>query len=222
MNRFKKEAVNLRESGYSYAMIGERLGIAKSTLSTWFRDVPFKPNKEVLKRIQYGPIKSATKSHNQRIAESEALRLQGIQDVGKLSSRDKLLLGIGLYIGEGSKLNEQIQVVNSDPAVIKAMIHWFVTHCGLEKENMCIALHVYPDTNIQAAMRFWKDQTGLQDSNFNKTQIDRRTNKSKIKHNSLPHGTADLRVRSNGNPEKGVRLYRRLRGWLDGALGQMH
>jgi len=216
MNKFRAEAAKLRKSGYSYTMISRELGIAKSTLSEWLSDEPFTPNKEVLDRIQFGPIKSAAKRHNQRLAETARLRKEGALELGQISKRDLWLLGLGLYIGEGAKKNEQIQFSNADPDAIKIMIRWFIECCGVTRENLNICMHLYPDNNEVQAEAFWKKVTGL--VNFRKTYIDRRKNKSKMKRSSLPYGTVHIRVRSNGDPEKGVRLFRRIRGWMDGAL----
>ena len=124
MNNLRKHAQTLRDMGYSYNMINLKLGIAKSTLSNWFKDKPFIPNKDVLQRIQYGPIKAAERSHNKKVAEINNLLNIGIKEVGTLNRRDLWLLGIGLYIGEGTKTYENVRIINSDPAVIKLAVKW--------------------------------------------------------------------------------------------------
>jgi len=114
-NVVKRKATKLRDAGYSYKIINASLEISKSTLSNWFKDKPFIPNKEVLNRIQYGPIKSAEKSHNKKVAEIRKLLEVGVKEIGLLSRRDLWLLGIGLYLGEGTKTYENVRIVNSDP-----------------------------------------------------------------------------------------------------------
>lgn len=213
-------AEKLRSTGYSYNMISRRLGIAKSTLSNWFKDQPFTPNREVLERIQYGPIRSGEKAHNRRVQEIVTIKRTGIKELGELSTRDLWLLGLGLYIGEGNKSHETICIVNSDPNVIKLTIKWFKEICELEDKNITVAIHLYPDNNIWECFKFWSRITGLPIENFRKVQIDTRTNKLSIKKRKLPYGTAHIKVISSGNPERGVRLYRRLAGWIEGALSQ--
>ncbi|MBI3534069.1 MAG: hypothetical protein HY072_01080 [Deltaproteobacteria bacterium] len=220
-NQIKMEAEKLRDAGYSYNMICKHIGAAKSTLSNWFRDRPFTPNKEVLKRIQYGPIKSAEKSHNKKVREIQELKQVGIREVGTLSERDIWLLGLGLYIGEGTKAFENIRIINSDPAVIKLAVKWFKKICGLADENITVTLHIYPDNNLEECINFWSEVTQLPRRNFRKTQIDVRQNKSKIKRNKLPYGTAHIAAISGGVKEKGVQLYRRMDGWMLGALSQI-
>ncbi|MDP1689093.1 MAG: hypothetical protein Q8L47_03100, partial [bacterium] len=201
-------------------MISNKLDISKSTLSNWFRDRKFVPNQKVLNRIQYGPLKVATQNHNRKVEEIKKLNEIGSKEIGALSHRDLWLLGLGLYIGEGSKSHEHIRIINSDPDVIKLSIKWFKEICNSSDENITIMIHLYPDNNIQKSLKFWRSVTGLPKTNFRKTQVDRRENKSQIKKGKLPHGTAHITIVSNGDPEKGVRLYRRIGGWMMGALSQ--
>ncbi len=221
MNQLKIEAQKLRDTGYSYNMINAKLGVAKSTLSNWFKDRPFAPNQEVLQRIQYGPIVSGERAHNRRVKEIQTMRGVGIREIGKLSKRDLWLLGLGLYIGEGNKSHETTCIVNSDPNVIKLAVKWFKEICGLEDKNITVTIHLYPDNNIWECFKFWSKITGLPTENFRKVQIDTRTKKLKIKSRKLPYGTAHIRAVSKGNPERGVKLYRRLGGWIEGSLSQI-
>ncbi len=211
----------MRDAGYSYNLINKKLGISKSTLSSWFRELPFNPNSLVTKRIKLGPLKSAQKRHNAKVAEIQALRLSGAKELGSLTRRDLWLLGLGLYIGEGAKNNELIRIINADPKVIKLAIYWFKKICGLTNDNITIAIHLYPDNNITDSLNFWEQVSGLPRKNFRKTQVDRRTNKTAIKKHKLPYGTAHLNIISGGNPLNGVQLYRKLNGWMHGALSQI-
>lgn len=210
----------MRDGGYSYNMISQMLGIGKSTLSNWFKDRPFTPNKAVLKRIQYGPIKSAEKKHNLKVKEIIELRKAGARELGKLNKRDLWLLGLGLYIGEGTKSHEIIRVINSNPDVVKLAIKWFKDTCGVTNNNITISIHLYPDNNIKKCLEYWGKITGLPVLNFRKTQVDYRKNKLSQKHGKLPYGTAHITIIGRGDPEKGVKLHRRISGWIAGALSQ--
>ncbi len=222
MNIFKKQAFKLRLKGFSYNLIHKKLGVAKSTLSDWFREVPYTPNDQVLKRIKFGPLRSAEKRHNEKVQAITDTRQIGIKEIGKLSKRDLWLLGLGLYIGEGTKSYEIIRIINSNPEVIKLAVHWFKNICCLDEKNITIALHLYPDNNELACIKFWEKVTGLPRTNFRKTQIDRRKDKKAIKKQKLPYGTAHVTIVSNGDSEKGVRLYRKMEGWILGALTQIN
>ena len=201
-------------------MIHEAIGVSKSTMSSWFKDKSFTPNYEAVKRTQYGPLKSGQESHNKRVKEIERLRKKGIEELGLVSKRDLWLLGLGLYIGEGGKTIESVRLVNSDPVVITLAIKWLREICGLSIDNLVISLHLYPDTDEKKAIAYWQLVTGLSRNNFLKSSVDGRMDKKVNKKGKLPHGTVHLRVRSNQDPEKGVKLFRRIEGWVAGALSQ--
>ncbi|MBI2588928.1 hypothetical protein HYW35_01840 [Candidatus Saccharibacteria bacterium] len=221
MNKYRAEAEKLRKAGYSYNMITNALGISKGTMSYWFKDKPFTPNKKVLERIKYGPIKSGARSHNRRVKEIADLKELGRKELGEISKRDLWLLGLGLYIGEGSKTTESIRIINSDPAIIITGIRWLREICNLPLNNIVIRLHIYPDTNKQEAIKFWRSITDIPKKNFRNPTIDHRTDKKSKKTGKLPYGTAHIMVITNGDPEKGVKLYRRINGWIAGALNQL-
>lgn len=215
----RSKAIILRRQGYSYNLISQRLAVAKSTLSHWLREVPYSPNTRVLYRIKAGPAKSAERRHNRKLTEILAIKQEAKKEIGKLSSRDLWFFGLGIYLGEGMKLYETIRVANSDPRVIRATIKWLETICHAKRENILLRIHLYPDNDIRRCLRYWSNETRIPLSQFSKTQFDRRKNKSARKHRILPYGTAHLTLRANGNPELGVRLHRRIIGWLEASLG---
>lgn len=221
MNELRAKAEKMRDAGYSYRMISEALGVAKSTMNYWFKDRPFTPNDEVLKRIKAGPLKSGIIKHQKRLEETSSLKAAGIAEVGELSKRDLWMLGLGLYIGEGAKTIEAIRISNSDPAVLTVAIKWLRECCGLSDENFSIRLHLYPDNNVEDSILYWQAVTRLPRERFLKVHIDRRESKKQSNRGKLPYGTAHLSVVSRGDPNKGVRLYRKLCGWMAGALGQI-
>ncbi len=217
----KQEAVYYRKKGYSYNMISQKLGLSKSTLSDWLKELPYYPNKTVIKRIKEGPARSGQIRHNQKVANILKMKKFAKKELGKLTKRDLWLLGIGLYLGEGSKSsNGTIRVINSNPDIIKLAIKWFKNICGLTIKNFNLALHLYPDHNIKKSINFWSKTTGIPKNQFGKTQIDIRTKKSTIRKNKLLYGTAHLTIISNGNQKFGVMLQRRILGWLDAVTSQ--
>jgi len=216
----KEEAINYRKYGYSYNMISEKLGLAKSTLSYWLGEIPYKPNKEVIKRIKAGPIKAAQNKQREKIATIKFIKRKAKKELGKLTKRDLWLLGIGLYIGEGRKFQEAIQLTNSDPETIKIASKWFREICDLKNENLKPSVHIYPDINTKAVINYWSKIIGVPKKQFGKTQIIRRNNKSKKKRRSL-HGTLHLHIKSCGQKRFGKNLHRRIMGWIEAALKQI-
>ncbi len=219
----KEKAINYRKKGYSYNMISEKLGLAKTTLSDWLKEIPYTPSKKVIDRIGVARAKSAQTRHNQKVANILLAKKLAKKELGDLTKRDLWLLGIGLYWGEGDKLsNEGVKIMNSDPEIIKAAIKWFRDICGLATENFRVTIHTYPDNDIVRTINYWSRITGVPKKQFGKTQIDRRTNKVSKKKGKLPYGTIKLVIKSNGKKEFGVFLHRKIMGWIEAILNQVN
>lgn len=211
----KDKVIKLRKKGYSYGYISEQFGLSKSTLSDWLKEIPFIPNQEVLKRVKAAQLKSAQFKQRRRMSEIEEMRELALGEIGKLSKRDLLMLGVGLYWGEGAKCNEEVGIINSDPVLMKSMIRWFTEICNLKKENFYAVLHLYPDSDVDASVSYWSKITSIPSTQFGKVQIDRRIDKSMKNNGKLPYGTICLKVRSLGNKDFGRRLHRHIMGWIE-------
>lgn len=210
----KEQAIDYRKKGYSYSMINEKTGVTKSTLSNWLNKIPFSPNEELIKRIGSAKLKSASFKHNQKISEIEEMRGLAKAELGKLTKRDLWLLGIGLYLGEGSKAFEQTRFSNSNPEMIKIAVVWFKEVCKLKDIHFNPVVHIYPDNDVEETIKYWSEITGFPENQFGKTYIDKRIDKLQAKKRTLPYGTLHLRIKSHREKEFGRRLHRRIMGWI--------
>ena len=177
----KQKAIKLRKEGYSYNYIADRVGVSKGTLSCWLAEVPYTPNKDTISRIgkaraKSGEVKSLQKLNSIKLAKSEAK-----QEIGFINKRDLFMLGLALYIGEGSKSYGVVRVINANPDVIVFMIKWFKEIFGMSDKNFVVRLHIYPDNNEAECLNFWQKKTGLSSLQFQKTQVDIRKNKKLAK-----------------------------------------
>ncbi|MDP3710826.1 MAG: helix-turn-helix domain-containing protein [bacterium] len=219
MNQIKSKAVEFRKAGNSYSIISKELGISKSTLSNWLNKIEFHPNQEVIARIGKAKLKSALFKQRGKLDDIKKKKVEAAKDIGKLSSRDLFMLGIGLYLGEGSKANEEVRIVNSDPTIIRLAIKWLKDSCGLEIKNFKITLHDYPDNNTENNIIFWSKQTKIPPEQFSKSVIDKRINKSAINNRKLPYGTAHLYVKKGDTNLYGVKsLHRKIMGWIEAVV----
>jgi len=130
------------------------------------------------------------------------------------------MLGIGLYLGEGSKVFETVTISNSDPKVIKLAIAWLYKACGVRKRNLHLRVHLYPDNNVENVLAFWSGETQIPLSQFGKTIIDIRKNKLKQNRRKLPYGTVHLKIRSGGVKDLGIYLHRKIMAWIDNCFKQ--
>lgn len=218
MNKLRPLATELRRDGYSYSYISKQLGVAKSTLSNWFKNEPFTPNEDTLTRVKLGQAAYGQRKKQLRVAETHKLLLDGKREVGVISKRDLWMIGLGLWLGEGSKTVEQIRLANADPKIIQVWLRWLREVCKLQNTNITIRMHLYEDTDEAMCREYWKAVTKLDYGPFRKTQFDKRPLKQAAKNGKLPYGTLHVCVVGAGNPEFGVRLHRRMMGWVSAIM----
>ena len=211
-------AVRLRKEGFPYTYISKQTGLSKSTLSGWLTDIPYTPNSETIASL--GKARAAATERKAQIRQEELkeIKVRAAQEIGGLSSRDQLMFGLGLYMGEGAKTQDIVRMVNADPLVISCTIAWFRL-LGVKDTQLSARVFLYPDSDIEKSLQFWSETTSIPRVQFQKTYIDQRTDKKQKKNRKLPHGTFHLSVRAHGRKEFGVILSRRILALL-GAVSE--
>lgn len=216
----REKALALRRRGFSYAHISSETGLSKSTLSGWLTEVPYTPNKETI--MAFGKARAAASARRAELRQKsiQEIRKTAVKDIGRISRRDLFVFGLGLYLGEGCKTNSQIRVMNSDSRIIQATIAWF-RMLGVEKKQIKLRLHLYPDSNVTHSLQFWSRTTSIPLSQFQKHQIDSRIDKKAKKRHKLPFGTVQLTVQSGGKKEYGVIFFRKIQLWSEAILSEI-
>jgi transcriptional regulator with XRE-family HTH domain len=102
----RARARELREGGLDYEEIAGALGVSKSSVSLWVRDMP-RPARlsyaESRKRAAGGARRYWAAERPAREARREASRAAAAAEMGSLSSREVLLVGAVAYWCEGAK-----------------------------------------------------------------------------------------------------------------------
>jgi hypothetical protein len=216
----KNEAIKLRKEGNSYSFISSKISVAKSTLSNWLENVPFLPN-ELVKHNRIENINNFIRvKRADKVSSYISAFKYSSKEIGKLDKRDIFMLGLGIYIGEGSKTSNQIRIVNSDPRIINFTIKWFKLCFELSDSNFRVRIHTYPDNDEKRTIDFWVNSLNVKREYFQPTHIDNRVDKKKNREGVLPYGTAHLSIVGNGNKEYGVLLQRKIIASIDFALNQ--
>jgi len=216
----KQKAIELRQLGYSYNLIGRKLGIPKSTLSDWLSEVPYQPNAIVTGRIMRATEQLTKVQRKNKLLSLVKAQKEARKELPRLSKRDLWMIGLGLYIGEGAKSNSSVRFANSDPQTVKLMIRWLREVIGLTNQNIRLTIHLYPDNDEEIVKKFWSELTHVPLSQFAKSQIDIRKDKSLKKKNILPYGTIHITVLANGNSKYGVFLFRKIMFWAEQAFAE--
>jgi transposase len=97
----------LRAHGHTLADIAAQLGVSKSSVSLWVRDVPFTPSPR-----RHGPHRRPHPAHEAKLRQIEELNRKGIQRIGTLAEREFLVAGVALYAGEGDKTGHEVKFSN--------------------------------------------------------------------------------------------------------------
>src|SRR4051794_16978529 len=93
----QEKARLMRAENMTLADIAATLGVSKSSVSVWVRDVPFTPSKR-----RYGPQHRPHPFHLAKLRQIEELNELGIQRIGTLGEEAFLVAGVALYAGEGA------------------------------------------------------------------------------------------------------------------------
>jgi len=197
-------AIELRKQGYSYNLIIQELGVSKSTLSGWLKDVTFAayhPSvRERIERSRQAAAK-AQKEKSQRtreFIESQATKeILDFLDTG-FNHREMFVAGLMLYWGEGAKVGYSISMTNSDPAILQIFIAGCLRFLDVEWKDIRGEVHLYPDNDIETAEAYWSNVTEIPRVQFYKTQVDTRLNKVSDKKGKLPYGTCHVKIVKSG------------------------
>lgn len=197
MARFedRRKAIELRLAGQTYSSIRTQLNVNKSTLSDWLKNIRL--SREQIEKISSDTIArrvetyiNTTRLRRQRI--SEVFYQEQKKKLLPLSSRDFLIAGLFLYLGEGAKsTRSRIQVTNSDPAIIQFSIFWMNKILGIKRSKLKVQLHLYKDMDINNEVSFWKKVTHFKNDQIIKPYI-KKTSSLKINHPSFGHGTCAI------------------------------
>jgi hypothetical protein len=116
----RQQARQLRRTGLPLAEIAVRVGVSKSSVSLWVRDVEFSPAERPVRGRRRHP--NALQRRKQ--GEIERLLEEGRVRIGQLTEREFLVAGAALYAGEGTKRDGAVRFANSDPRMIAFFCCW--------------------------------------------------------------------------------------------------
>jgi hypothetical protein len=117
----------MRADGMTLLDIAQQLGVSKSSVSLWVRDVEFTPSPR-----RYGAQRRPHPAHEARLRQIEELDAEGIERIGVLTDDAFLAAGVALYAGEGTKREGAVRFANTDPAMVRS----FVRGCGGSSRSM--------------------------------------------------------------------------------------
>jgi hypothetical protein len=141
----------MRKAGASYSHIKQEIGVSKSTLSLWLRDMPLSEKRlRALRDFNATRIEKYRETCKRR-RESRWLlvRERFAKDMKTLTDRELFIAGMFLYWGEGGKTTmTNVSLANTDPAMLRFFLTWLYA-LGVPKEHVRVKLHLYADMDIK-------------------------------------------------------------------------
>jgi hypothetical protein len=159
----QEQARAMRARNMTLQDIATELGVSKSSVSLWVRDVPFIPSKR-----RTGPHRRQHPFHEAKLAQIAAMNAEGVERIGTLSDAAFLAAGAGLYAGEGAKTEGCVQFANSDPAMIRFFCAWLRRFFEIDEARLRARVYLHQGLDLDAAQSHWSDVTGIPVRQFNK------------------------------------------------------
>lgn len=210
----KLKAQNLRGKGLSYKEILKYVDVSKDTISRWCREISLtEEQKERLvanKKFgqKKGSLVAAENKRRKREERTNTIFEEAKKDLGKMSTRDKFITGIALYVAEGGKTDGQGEFANTDPALVKFMMEWFLRFVKVPMSKIRGAIWLHEGLNENKAKEYWSSITGIPTNQFYKTYIAiNKLNSKKIRKNIHKFGVFSIRF---SDCEK----HRKIIGWI--------
>ncbi|GAC1586286.1 MAG: hypothetical protein NVS3B21_00280 [Acidimicrobiales bacterium] len=154
-------ARTMRAEGTTMPDIAAALGVSRSSVSLWTRDV------EVAMGPRRRPVRRGPNSLQRRKAdEIEAMAQAGAVRIGCLTDREYLVAGVALYAGEGSKRDGDLVFTNSDPRLVGFFCDWMRAVFEIDESKFRVRLYLHQGLDLAAAVEHWVGVTGVPADRF--------------------------------------------------------
>jgi hypothetical protein len=216
----REHARELRVQGLDLEEIAAAIGVAKSSVSLWVRDLP-RPARlsyeECRKRAAEGAHRYWAAERPVREAARAATRETAAAQIGALTDREMVIAGAIAYWCEGGKSkpyrrDDRVIFTNSDPALIRFFLR-FLDVAGTPHARLRFRVSIHESADVEAAQHFWLDVTGATADQF-ATPALKRHNPVTVRKNvgATYHGCLRIEVSRSAD------LYQRIAGWAAASM----
>jgi hypothetical protein len=211
----RARARELRAQGLDYEEIAGALGVSKSSVSLWVRDLGRPEHlsyEECRKRSAEGARRYWAAERAVREAARAATCAAAAAQIGPITDRELLIAGAIAYWCEGAKNKpgrraDRVIFTNSDPALVRLFLR-FLDVTGTPRMNATFRICIHESADLEAAQRYWLEMTGAPADQFRRPTLKRHNPKTIRKNTGAEyHGCLRIDVRRSSS------LYRRIEGW---------
>jgi transposase-like protein len=185
-----------REEGRSVKELAALLGVSRSSISLWVRDIELTEEQyKTLRRRMGGRIEGSRANAVRALA-----RRREAQALGRRAARrdDQLhAAGCMLFWAEGSRDRNAIKFTNSDPAMVAFFLRFLRACFGVAEQKIAVTCNLFADhvERQEEIERYWLELLQLPQSCLRKSTVNTYSKYSqKKRRNKLPYGTCRLSV----------------------------
>ena len=157
----RERARQLRRAGRTMPEIAAALGVSRSSVSLWTRDIA-----APVRGRRRPAVRRPNALERRKQAEIAAMLEEGRRRIGSLSERDLLVAGAALYAGEGAKSGGSVRFANCDPLLHAMFVAWLRTFFLIDESRLRVAVYLHEGLDLVAATAFWSDVVGVPERQF--------------------------------------------------------
>ena len=193
-------ARRMRHAGASIATIHGALGVSKSTVSLWVRDIALdEEHRRALEAAN--PVIDGRQVGQRAWSRARRAERRRAQEHGRELARRRDPLhcaGCMLFWGEGSKERNSVTFTNADVDMLRFFLRFLSESYGVADEAVRLRAncHLGNGLSLGEIEEWWLTQLGLPSSCLRTSTVNRASRASKGVRRPLLHGTAQLRVGS--------------------------
>ena len=202
-NQEKALAIEIRkEEGMSIGDISKKLGVAKSSVSLWVRDIVLtQEQREVLNNKNpafnksYDGAKAMMKKARKIRAQYQKEGRDLVHSLDR-SKKELLIAGSMLFWAEGSKSKNSITFSNSDPYMMLFFVKFLKEVFNITEDKMSLYLNCYTDFySLEEIEKYWLNLLSFSKSNCRKHTVNYYSSYSKKKRKGkLKYGTCRIQI----------------------------
>lgn len=181
----QERSKELRKKGMSIKEISCLLGVAKSSVSLWVRNVPLSLKAKNILQAKHtaGQVRAVEVLHKRtenKLNIAKEFARETLKDFHKTQSVQRVCCAL-IYWCEGSKTitDRELKFTNSDPVLMSTFLELLRSSFSINeiKFRACVHLHDYHDEKVQ--LQFWSKTTKIPLSQFMKSYKKPHTGKQR-------------------------------------------
>jgi len=212
----------MRRQGYSYSEIQQVVGVSKSSLSLWLKDLALTEDHRIAieQRKVAGRARTAEALRGRRMARQEHTSQAAAGQIQDLAESELFVAGVVAYWAEGAKskpwtAGQRVIFTNSDPGMIRLFLAWLQL-IGIGPKRLSFAVSIHESADVEAAVGFWAGVVGVPPKRFMRTTLKPHNPKTVRKNvGATYHGCLVVRVTRSSE------LGRQIAGWFDALVRQL-